>query len=510
MVGLGIMIAISLSLFCHQKSRSGHTLSRNQGTSVDHEGERLAKKYCRSCHLFPDPSLLDKETWLTGVLPNMGLRLGIRTGNDPYADLIPEERKIIRKLNVYPEKPLLTKKQWKEIVNYYKNESPAQLPQYKKDPVSIGTQFKEEMIFIRDKQYPKTSLIKFDTISHSLFIGDANNRLYILNNKLKLQSSWFTESAPVDIHFSSDAPPLLLTIGTFNPSDQKKGRLISFDTTGNNQVKLINMDELPRPVQFSIGDLNMDGKKDVIICGFGNNRGELAWYENLDLNKKHVLTIQPGARKAIIKDMNHDGRPDIVVLMAQAWEEILIFYNLGGGKFHEEKVLQFPPVYGVNYFELVDFNKDNYPDILLTNGDNWDFSPIKKYYHGVRIFLNNGKNRFNKKFFFPLPGASKALAGDFDQDGDMDIAAAAFYSKEQIPDHNFIYLENEGNFNFKPFFFPGVKGRWLTMEAADLDGDGNMDIILGEFIHTAAEVAQLVASGVNNFPQVVVLHNHMK
>ncbi len=51
-------------------------------------GKLLAQRYCQTCHLFPEPSLLDKKTWVTSVLPNMAQRLGVKTaGTDPYADL---------------------------------------------------------------------------------------------------------------------------------------------------------------------------------------------------------------------------------------------------------------------------------------------------------------------------------------------------------------------------------------------------------------------------------------
>jgi len=40
-------------------------------------GEQLAKTYCTSCHLFPDPSLLDTNTWEKYILPAMGRQLGI-------------------------------------------------------------------------------------------------------------------------------------------------------------------------------------------------------------------------------------------------------------------------------------------------------------------------------------------------------------------------------------------------------------------------------------------------
>src|SRR5690242_7022194 len=42
-------------------------------------GEKLARTYCAACHAFPEPGLLDKETWRSGVLPQMAARLGIRS-----------------------------------------------------------------------------------------------------------------------------------------------------------------------------------------------------------------------------------------------------------------------------------------------------------------------------------------------------------------------------------------------------------------------------------------------
>ena len=174
-------------------------------------------------------------------------------------------------------------------------------------------------------------------------------------------------------------------------------------------------------------------------------------------------------------------------------------------------MLQFPPSYGMSYFELVDFNKDGFPDILLTNGDNWDYSAIAKNYHGVRLYLNDGKDNFKESWFYPLYGAAKALARDFDNDGDLDIAATSFYSDLDNPQHGFIYLANDGKMNFKAFSTPlAASGKWLTMEAADFDHDGDMDIILGSYFQSMGEMTKLIFKGVMTFPQLMVLTNQHK
>src|SRR4051812_20291122 len=47
-------------------------------------GYELARKYCASCHQFPDPSLLDKNTWEKYVLPKMAPYLGFELFAQSY------------------------------------------------------------------------------------------------------------------------------------------------------------------------------------------------------------------------------------------------------------------------------------------------------------------------------------------------------------------------------------------------------------------------------------------
>lgn len=476
------------------------------------QGKELALTYCQSCHLYPEPSLLDKKTWANSVLPNMGLRLGIKeAGKNPYEDLDPKEEALLRASGTYPETPQLSLDVWNQIVDFYVKaapDSPLLQPKHALSQPKLS-QFEAQEIKVHDKPIPQTSLVKFNPNNGILYVGDAQNELYEVDSLLQLRTTWNVDSPPSAILFPRNVPPRLLTIGSFRPSEQALGKLIVLDTAVANAT--LYFDTIQRGVDFATADLNQDGKEDVVICHFGNNTGKLAWYESMLPEKEYVLLALPGARKVEIRDMNNDKKPDIVVLMAQARESIHIFYNLGKGQFSEKVVLQFPPVYGVSYFELVDFNKDGAMDILLTNGDNWDYSAISKNYHGIRIFLNDGKDTFKEAWFYPLFGTSKAVARDFDNDGDLDIAAISFYDDLNQPEQGFLYFSNKGNLQFDVSSTPAAAtGKWLTLEAADIDRDGDTDLLLGSYFHNIGELTKLMFKGIFSVPQLLVLKNKQK
>jgi FG-GAP-like repeat len=489
--------------------KSGKNKTKN---TMPPTGEELAKIYCATCHVFPGPSLLDKSTWKDHVLVNMGWRLGIRkAGDDPFADLESDDAQIVKALNVYPNEPLITKENWEKIVAYYTQKAPDKpLPQ--QNPLVFTKElsmFHAQAIFIGNKKFPKTSLLKFDSSTSLLYIGDAENELYAIRGaNSKMVASWKVESSPVDVDFPASGFPRVLCIGSISPTEKTTGSLYSLDTNHISSDETGKFEKLARPVQFAEADLNGDGKKDLVICQFGNHTGKLSWFDGSDPEKEHVLKLQPGARKVEIKDFNGDGKPDIIALMAQAREELTLFTNEGNNEFSEKVLYTFPPVYGVSYFELDDFNKDGHPDILLTNGDNWDLSPIRKYYHGVRILMNDGRNNFKMTRFFPFYGCSKAIARDFDHDGDLDIAAISFYDDPDNPAQAFLYFENKGGLNFSAESTPlTADGKWLTMEVGDFDHDGDDDIVLGSYVYSMAQLTKLLKNGIESFPEAIILWN---
>lgn len=471
----------------------------------ENKPERLARKHCASCHVFPDPSLLDKKTWENGVLPQMAFRMGL-----DYSELQKiQERDHKEVLKTLPSRGLVTDEEWNTIRKYYLDNAPDSLIAEKEEKIPPITQFDASTLTLPIESTTVLTLVKFDAANHQFFIGNRRGKLYSLNQSLNIKDSFQLDSPPSDILFIKNSPPTVLTMGVMDPNDQALGKIIRF-TTENEQVILA--DSLRRPVNIQRADLNRDGNEDLIVSAFGNFSGALVVYEkNMGNYIPHIIHRLPGTRKTIVKDFNSDGLPDILALIAQGDEQFALFTNRGKFKFSIQILLKFSPLYGSSYFEVFDFNKDGNLDILYTNGDNADYSSILKSFHGVRIFLNDGKNQFKESYFYPLHGASQAMAYDFDQDGDFDIAAISFFPDfKNHPEQGFVYLENR-NGKFFPSTTPlAAASRWITMEKGDFDGDTDVDILLGALTFPNGVPTSLFSQWREKNASLLLLKNNLK
>lgn len=458
------------------------------------EGEKLAQTYCASCHLFPEPNLLDKITWKNNVLPVMAQQLGLQIVNgEVYPDIQKGDN------GKFESVASITPEEWAKIVAFYGENAPEKLPSQGREAISAITNlFSVKPIAIPQSSFPSLTYIKIDSANQQIYAA-SDSMLSILDRKATTVLAQKVKESIVDIDFGNsfqkagNRAGYITNIGILNPNDLAKGSIHSFDFDGKTNFKNTGtlLENLTRPVQSISIDLDKDGLADQLVCGYGNKNGSLTWNKNLGNNKfqEQVIRPFPGAIKAYIDDVNKDGLPDIWVLFAQAQEGIFLFTNKGkdaegNTQFDTKEILRFSPIHGSSFFELVDLNKDGHKDILYTSGDNADYTThVLKPYHGVYGYLNDGHNSFSQAFFYPINGCFKALARDFDKDGDLDIATIAYFPDfKNQPKEGFVYLENKGKFAFSATSIKEVNaGNWLVMDTADLDADGDEDIVLGNF-----------------------------
>jgi len=494
-VWVGVFLLV-LVVGCRTEDEGGAGADSGSNTASavveDRPGRVLAERHCASCHAFPQPDLLNRSTWKDAVLPRMALQLGRYEGERP--DSLFESGiggQVVKAANVFPKEPVLTESEWQAIVDYYLGNAPkGALPAPDSMEVAMGLPtFRLDVPSFR-RRPPMTSLLHIGADGDRVYVGDANpslSTLNILNAELEQLRAFAVDSAPSSLREKNGRLWVTL-IGSIPPTDAPSGALIRINPEGGTDgkgAKMTLVDSLQRPVHAAYADLNGDEQEDVVISEFGYRTGRLAWHERRADGRycRHVLRSGPGAVRSVIQDVNDDERPDVMALFGQGREALYVFYNEGNRRFREEQVLEFPPSYGSVYFDVVDFNGDGHSDILYVNGDNADYTSIMKGYHGVRIFLNDGNDNFEQRFFGPLDGAYKAVPRDYDGDGDFDLAVIAFFADYQRSlTRSFIFLENTGELQFEARSFKeSAIGAWLVADAGDLDDDGDDDLLLGSY-----------------------------
>ncbi|MDC6389811.1 VCBS repeat-containing protein [Maribacter sp. PR1] len=476
----------------------------------------LYDTYCSSCHLLPEINSLPKHIWEEGVLPDMAARMGIQDSTyDPYEKVSRMEKFAIMESGIYPKKPIIETEDWNLLKDYIlkmANDSLDTSDVF--TPIKKISQFHPQSVILDSTKGALITFLEYDSLQKKIVAGNLNGKLIHYDPlQKKVIKTERTENA-LTAYAQKDTLRYLTYVGYLNPSELASGSVHVIEPSKRklNKVGI----QLHRPVHTLVYDFNEDGNDEVVVCEFGDLTGKLSLLSHTgDFEyQREVLLNQPGSIRTIAKDMNKDGKTDIVVLTSQGREGITILYQEDNLEFKMETPIKFSPVYGSSWFEIIDYNHDGFYDIVTVHGDNADKSYVHKPYHGLRLHINDGNNNFEDKYFYPLNGATRVVSNDFDQDGDIDFGIlSTFPNYEQKPTYSFVYLQNNDAdlFNFEPYRLNSSDlGRWLLMDSGDFDDDGDIDIVLSAFSYSFTPVPKnLHEAWRNSDVDLLILENNL-
>ena len=235
----------------------------------------------------------------------------------------------------------------------------------------------------------------------------------------------------------------------------------------------------------AIGDVNQDGKADVFIGGGKNQESTLFLSDNNGYKAQKVFfDSRPSeVTAAEFFDSDQDGDLDLYVAHGGKGFSIYspelhdaLYINDGLGSFvRSDNKLPFPYPVSTGDMAIIDVNKDGLPDIVVGEA-------MKTHQYGTPgscfILKNEGDNQFSLLESDLLKGLgllSAVESADINGDGWEDIIIAGQYMPITI------LYNGEGDFIDKEQkqVLAGTEGLWNCIEKADLDGDGDIDFVLG-------------------------------
>ncbi|MGH9807015.1 MAG: FG-GAP-like repeat-containing protein, partial [Terriglobia bacterium] len=171
--------------------------------------------------------------------------------------------------------------------------------------------------------------------------------------------------------FNGDSKPdLAVADSGFPPSDN--GGLSILLGNGNGTFKSpVSYTAGINPLFVATGDLNGDGKLDLIVSTGGAN---YTWQLAVFLGKGDGTFQAPvyyptdfGPQSLVIKDFNHDGKADVIVAHCCGAVDMTYLVGNGDGTLQPEQHFQGGP--SPYALALADFNHDGLPDLAVANND---------------------------------------------------------------------------------------------------------------------------------------------
>ncbi|MEZ4880766.1 MAG: T9SS type A sorting domain-containing protein [Flavobacteriaceae bacterium] len=226
----------------------------------------------------------------------------------------------------------------------------------------------------------------------------------------------------------------------------------------------------PRGV-YSV-DIDGDGSLDVLCAISGENK--IAWYKNDDglgnfATQRIITSSLQETTTVIAADIDGDNDMDVIAT-SKVLDRIVWFENLDGlGTFGTQSLITSAADGAIGLY-AADLDSDGDMDVLsasyLDNKIAWYENTDGLGTFGPQQVLTNG-----------ALSTRDVYAADLDGDGDMDVIAASTADDRVIWFEN---LDGLGNFGPEKIINNDANGV-IAVRAADIDGDGDKDVIAAIF-----------------------------